>query len=406
MNFLNIIKIAFWAIGKNKARSVLTTLGIVIGVGSVIAMVSLGQGARERVQQQIASLGSNLLQVRAGSEKTHGVHSEAGTQSKLSIEDFTAIQNECSAVAFASPSVSTGAQVVFGNQNWFTQVQGCNENFPAIREWPVGAGEFFNAGEIRVASRVAVIGQTVADNLFLGIDPVGQTIRIRNLPFRVIGVMKAKGLTSWGRDQDDTILCPYTTVMKKLLNSPLTLQGIIVSAVDAARTRQAEEQITSLLRQRHHITGGQDDDFEVRNMTDISEAAQSSNRILTILLGSIAGVSLLVGGIGIMNIMLVSVTERTREIGVRMAVGATPKQIQMQFLAESMVLSLSGGFIGILFGIAVSILLSAIFDWPTLIAPSSILLAVSFSAAVGMFFGFYPAFKASHLDPVEALRYE
>jgi putative ABC transport system permease protein len=404
-NYFSIVKVALWAISKNKVRAALTTLGIVIGVGSVIAMISLGQGARQQVQEQIASLGSNLLQVRAGSEMSHGARSAAGSDARLKAEDATAIQNECASVAFVSPSVRATAQVIYGNQNWNTRVEGVNENFPAIRDWPVSAGEFFSASDIRTASRVAVLGQTVADNLFVGIDPLGQTIRIRNLSFRVIGVLKAKGLTGWGMDQDDTIMAPYTTVMKKLLDTSY-IQQIYVSAAGKDATFKAEEEIKGLLRQRHNLPPSAEDDFTVRNLTDLSEAADQSNKIMTILLSSIAGVSLLVGGIGIMNIMLVSVMERTREIGVRMAVGARATQIQWQFLTESLVLSLGGGVLGVLLGVAMSILISTIFGWPRLISLLSIFLAFLFSAGVGMFFGFYPAYKASRLNPVEALRYE
>lgn len=398
-------RIALLAINRNKMRASLTMLGIVIGVAAVIAMVSLGQGAQSSVQEQIANVGTNLLFISAGSVTSGGMRSGSGGSATLDAADVDAILEEIPSVQYASPGVRANVTVVFGNQNWSTNVQGVNQNFPEIRKWPVAAGEFFTAADIRTASRVCLLGQTVAETLFPGLDPVGQTIRVRNLPFRVIGVLVAKGQTGVGQDQDDTIIMPYTTVQKKLLFIS-HIQFAMASAISADATFTAQNDITALLRQRHKIPPNGEDDFTVRNMADVAETANETNRIMTILLASIASVSLLVGGIGIMNIMLVSVTERTREIGIRMAIGARSSAIQLQFLIESVVLSLMGGLIGIVLGIGISYALSAGFGWPTLISKAAVLVAAVFSVAVGVFFGFYPARKAASLDPIEALRYE
>jgi len=407
MNILVIFRIAFRALARNKMRSALTMLGIVIGVSAVIAMVSIGQGAQASVQEQIANVGTNLLFVGAGSQNVGGVRSGTGATSsnRLTVEDIEAIRREIPTVAMASPTVNTRAQLIFGNQNWNTQVQGVNEQFPQIKKWDVASGEFFTEADVRTAARVIVLGQTVAESLYPGTDPVGQTVRVRELPFRVIGVMKAKGQDAGGRDQDDTAFAPFTAVQKKLL-SITYVQFAHVSATTPEATYTAQEQITELLRQRHKLAPNEENDFFVRNLTDVAEAADETNRIMTILLGSIAGVSLLVGGIGIMNIMLVSVTERTREIGIRMAVGARSSAVRTQFLIESIVLSLTGGAIGILFGIAVSFAIPMMLGWRTLISLVAIVGSVIFSVAVGVFFGYYPARKAAGLDPIDALRYE
>jgi len=407
MNILVIFRIAFRALARNKMRSALTMLGIVIGVSAVIAMVSIGQGAQAQVQEQIANVGTNLLFVGAGSQNVGGVRSGTGATNSntLTVEDIEAIRREIPSVAMASPTVNTRAQLVFGNQNWNTQVQGVNEQFPQIKKWGVVNGEFFTEADVRTAARVIVLGQTVAESLFPGTDPVGQMVRVRELPFRVIGVMKAKGQDAGGRDQDDVAFAPFTAVQKKLLAITF-VQFAHVSAISPAATYTAQDQITDLLRQRHKLAPNQENDFFVRNLTDVAEAADESNRIMTILLGCIAGVSLLVGGIGIMNIMLVSVTERTREIGIRMAVGARSSAVRRQFLIESIVLSLTGGAIGIVFGIAVSFAIPMMLGWRTLISLLWIVVSVIVSVVVGVLFGYYPARKASGLDPIDALRYE
>ncbi|MCW5970775.1 MAG: ABC transporter permease [Blastocatellales bacterium] len=407
MNQLMIFKIAFRALARNKMRSALTMLGIIIGVGAVIAMVSIGQGAQASVQAQIASVGTNLLFVGAGSQNVGGVRSGTGATSSntLTVDDIEAIRREIPSVAMASPTVNARSQMVFGNQNWNTQVQGVNEQFPQIRKWQIQSGEFFTEADVRTASRVLVIGATVAENLFSGLDPVGQSVRVRELPFRVIGVMARRGQDGQGRDQDDIAIAPFTTVQKKLL-AITHVQFAHVSAVSPEATYLAQEQITDLLRQRHKLAPNQENDFFVRNLTDVAEAADETNRIMTLLLASIASVSLLVGGIGIMNIMLVSVTERTREIGIRMAIGARSSAVRTQFLIEAVVLSLMGGVIGIAVGLTISLLIPWLLTWPTLVSPTSIIGSVLFSAAVGIFFGYYPARKAASLDPIDALRYE
>ncbi|HKQ73380.1 MAG TPA: ABC transporter permease [Blastocatellia bacterium] len=407
MNIFVIFRIAFRALARNKMRSALTMLGIVIGVSAVIAMVSIGQGAQASVQEQIASVGTNLLFVGAGSQNVGGVRSGTGATNSntLTVEDIEAIRREIPSVAMASPTVNARGQLVFGNQNWNTQVQGVNEQFPQIKKWAVASGEFFTEADVRTAARVIVLGQTVAESLFPGSDPVGQMVRVRELPFRVVGVMIKKGQDAGGRDQDDTAFAPFTAVQKKLL-AITHIQFAHVSAISPGATYTAQDQITELLRQRHKLAPNQENDFFVRNLTDVAEAADETNRIMTILLSSIAGVSLLVGGIGIMNIMLVSVTERTREIGIRMAIGARSSAVRTQFLIESIVLSLTGGAIGIVLGIAISLLIPMMFGWPTLISVIAIVGSVIFSAAVGIFFGYYPARKAAGLDPIDALRYE
>ena len=408
MSLWAILKVAFRSLRKNKMRSALTMLGIIIGVGAVIAMVSIGQGANAMVQDQIQSIGTNIMYVWSGSHHAPaGVRQGAGTAASLTAEDVAAIEREVPTVAAATPVVRASAQLIYGNQNWGTQIQGTNEKYCQIRRWPLSEGDFFTEGDVRSAARVAVLGQTVVDNLFPGVNPLGQTIRVRNLPFRVIGVLSEKGQSMMGQDQDDLVVTPYTTVQKKLLGQTiLSINSAMISCVSPKASKLTEEQITELLRQRHRIQPGTADDFMVRNMSDVAETAQQTNQVMTLLLGSIAAVSLLVGGIGIMNIMLVSVTERTREIGIRMAIGARPGHIRLQFLTESVVLSLMGGLFGILLGTGLSVAIAKLLTWPTLVSPLSMMVSFGFSAAVGMFFGYYPAHKAASLDPIEALRYE
>jgi putative ABC transport system permease protein len=402
-----IIRIAFRALARNKTRAALTMLGIIIGVSAVIVMVSIGQGAQATVQAQIEGMGTNLLFVSAGSQNVGGVRSGAGDTgtNTLTVEDLEAIKREVPSVSMVSPVINSRSQMIAGNQNWSTQIQGVSEQFPEIRKWAVGSGSFFTDSDVRSAARVVVIGQTIADNLFPGQDAVGQTMRISNMPFRVVGVMARKGQDPQGRDQDDAAFAPYTSVQKKLLGST-RVQVAYVSAVSQDATYTAQSQIADLLRQRHKLAQGAPDDFTVRNMSDVAEAANETNSVMTMLLGSIAGVSLLVGGIGIMNIMLVSVTERTREIGIRMAIGARSTAVRTQFLVESIVLSLTGGFVGIGLGVLASVGVPLLLGWPTLVSTASIIGSVVFSAGVGIFFGYYPARKAAALDPIDALRYE
>jgi putative ABC transport system permease protein len=407
MNLLLTFRIAIRALGRNKLRSSLTMLGIIIGVGAVIAMVGIGQGASASIQSQIANLGTNMLYVNSGSMNFGGMRGGAGSSNTLTPEDAAAIEAECPAVRAVSPGVRANGQLVYGNLNWVASggIQGANEKFPDIRAWPVASGEFFTEGDVRTGARVCVVGKTVAENLFSGGDPIGQTMRIRNLPFRVIGILGPKGQSQFGQDQDDTVIVPYTTAQKKML-SITHINQVMVSAVSPGATFTAEKQITELLRQRHKLGANQENDFFIRNLTDAAEAADQSSKIMTNLLASIAGVSLLVGGIGIMNIMLVSVTERTREIGIRMAIGARSAAIRRQFLIESITLSVVGGVFGILVGVGASITISKTLSWPTLISPWSIFASVIFSVLVGVAFGYYPARKAAGLDPIEALRYE
>lgn len=405
MRLFEIFSIAFDALIRNKMRSALTMLGIIIGVGAVIAMVAVGQGASYSVEAQIASLGQNVLLIYPGASARGGVSGGAGSASTLTIEDAEAIIEQCPSVAYMSPILRAMSQVVAGNLNWSTPVQGGSVDFFMIRDWKIQSGEFFTDADVRAAAKVCVIGKTVADNLFQGADPVGQTIRIRNIPFKIVGLLKSKGQSATGVDQDDIIVAPYTTVQKRLLGINF-IWGIMVAAVSKDKIQQAQEEITNVLRIRHRLQAWEDNDFTIRTQTDIAETATATSRIMTILLGSIASVSLIVGGIGIMNIMLVSVTERTREIGIRMSIGARRRDILVQFLIEAMVLSIVGGIIGIILGVGGSSLISRFAGWPTFVSGGSILLAVLFSMAVGVFFGFYPARKASNLNPIEALRYE
>jgi putative ABC transport system permease protein len=402
-----IIRVAFRALQRNKMRAALTMLGIIIGVSAVVAMVSIGQGAQAAVAAQIDSIGTNLLFVSAGAQNVGGVRSGTGDTgtNTLTVEDLEAIKREVPSVSMVTPTVNSRGQLVAGNMNWNTSIQGVSEQYPEVRKWMVQSGEFFTESDVRTAGRVLVIGQTIADNLFAGGDPIGQTVRVQNLPFRVIGVMVRKGQDQQGRDQDDIAFTPYTTVQKKILGSP-RLQIAYVSAVSPDATYTAQQQITELLRQRHKLNANDPDDFTVRNMSDIAQAANETNNTMTLLLACIAGVSLLVGGIGIMNIMLVSVTERTREIGIRMAIGARSSAVKSQFLIESIVLSLMGGTVGILLGVGVSLAIPRMLGWPTLISTMAIVGSVVFSIAVGVFFGYYPARKAAALDPIDALRYE
>jgi putative ABC transport system permease protein len=408
MHIFKILRVSVRALSRNKMRTFLTALGIIIGVGAVIAMVSIGTGAKVAVENRFASMGTNLLFVSPGSKNMRGVRTGSGGFNTLTVDDAKAIEEQCPSVSGTSPNASTRAQVVVGNKNWNTSVQGVGEKYQEIRKWDVEFGTFFDETHVRAAAKVCVLGSEVKKNLFEDQDALGQVIRIKKVPFTVLGIMKTKGESGGFGSRDDMILVPYTTVMKRLQKSDY-IQSIDVSAASGAVTANAQSEIEELLRVRHRIMPGSDDDFNVRNMADIAESAADATNILTLLLGSIAAISLLVGGIGIMNIMLVSVTERIREIGIRMSIGARERDILLQFLAEAIVLSLLGGILGIALGVGVSKLLKYIPIFATIttvVSTGSVLLAFLFSASVGVFFGFYPARKASKLDPIEALRYE
>ena len=386
-------------------RSVLTALGIIIGVGAVIAMVGIGNGAKAQVEAQIASLGQNVILIFSGSTTSSGIRTGWGGAGTLRIEDAEAIRREVPGVVGVSEEVVSTTQVAAGNQNWFTRIYGESADYFDIRQWPLADGAPFTPQDVRSANKVCVIGRTTATQIYGNEDPVGQILRVKEVPFTITGILTPKGLSTQGVDQDDIVIMPYTSAMKRV-SGGTNLRNINVQIGDARQVEAAQQQIIALLRQRHNIRPGRDDDFTVRNQQEIAEAATATPRVMTVLLGAIAGVSLLVGGIGIMNIMLVSVTERTREIGVRMAVGAHGSDILTQFLIEAVTLSSVGGVIGIICGIGASKILSAYAHWPTLISISSIAAAFLFSGAVGIFFGFYPARKAAALDPIEALRYE
>ncbi|MDP2973021.1 MAG: ABC transporter permease [Deltaproteobacteria bacterium] len=402
------LRIALRALVANKMRSALTMLGIIIGVSAVITMIAIGSGAKQRIEEQIASMGSNLLMVQSGSATSGGFRGGAGTVPTLTVDDAKAIETEIPGVKYVSPSISGVAQVVYGNQNWSTIVQGTAPEMLEIRGWLLSSGRTFTEQEFGGAAKVCVLGQTVVENLFGGIDSIGQIVRIKKIPFTVVGVLSPKGQTTWGQDQDDVIFVPLTTGQKQLFGQtfPGMVRNIAVQAWGPEEVKEVEAQINELLRQRHRIQPNQENDFTVRNLTEVMSSAEQSANVMSLLLGSIASISLIVGGIGIMNIMLVSVTERTREIGIRIAVGAKGRDILLQFLIESLVLSLMGGILGIGIGMLGTVILASLTQWPTIFSPKAILLAFLFSGSVGVFFGFYPARKASLLNPIEALRYE
>jgi putative ABC transport system permease protein len=410
VNILSSARIAVRALRVNKLRSALTMLGIVIGVGAVIAMVAVGSGAQARVAEQIQSLGANIIIIWPGTVNQGGVRLGAGAQATLSEDDAWAIQRDIPLVQVVAPYVRGGAQVVYVNLNWATIILGVTPEYFPARDWEVISGRPLTQEEVDGASKVALVGQTVARNLFGDEDPLGQVIRIKKVPFTIIGIMDRKGQNTWGQDQDDQILIPLSTAKTKVLGGN-QVKGRAVGAMtikvrEAALMKEAEQEIRELLRQRHRIQSYQDDDFNLRNLSEVLESQEAASRVLTTLLAAIASVSLLVGGIGIMNIMLVSVTERTREIGLRMAVGARGRDILTQFLVEAVTLSLIGGAIGVGFGLLASHAIAYFAEWRTLLQLDAILLAFGFSAAVGIFFGFYPARKAAGLNPIDALRYE
>lgn len=403
------VRTALRALRRNKLRSVLTMLGIIIGVAAVITMVSIGQGADAAVQKQIQSLGTNLLMVIPGATTSGGVRSGWGGVSTLTTTDAQTIKKECAAISEVTYFRRQVVQVIYGEQNWSTAAQGSTPSFEKVRQWSTSSGSFFTQRDEDTANRVVVLGQTVVDHLFgPGEDPVGAAVRIKDVPFRVVGVLEAKGQTTWGQDQDDVVVMPFSTAERRVLGTQFlgSVDMIFVSAASQPEIDEASKQITALLHERHRIQPGQEDDFTVRSLNDMAKASESANKVMTNLLLSVASISLMVGGIGIMNILLVSVTERTREIGIRMAVGAKSRHILLQFLVEAITLSMVGGLLGTLLGIGAARMVSYLANWPTLLSAPAILGSFLFSGAVGVFFGFYPAHKASRLDPITALRYE
>ncbi|MRR05692.1 MAG: FtsX-like permease family protein [Deltaproteobacteria bacterium] len=402
------LKIALRALRTNKMRSFLTMLGIIIGIAAVIAMVAIGSGASRIISEQIASIGSNILLVLPGSRTSGGIRLGSGSTPTLTYDDAKAIAAECPAVAIAAPLVRGGAQVVYGNTNWSTAVMGVTPEYFAVRDWPVVDGRNFVQSDVEGATKNCLIGRTVADTLFGSEDPLGKIVRVKKIPFMVVGVMDRKGRSPQGSDQDDIVFVPLRTAQRKLFGSqfPNSVGSIMIQAKSEQELASAEEQVNALLTQRHRIGPSREVDFTVRNLSELLDVAEQSSKAMSLLLGAVASISLIVGGIGIMNIMLVSVTERTREIGIRMAIGATERDILLQFLTEAVLLTLVGGSIGMLLGVGGAQLVSVLFDWPTLISFKAVALAFGFSGAVGIFFGFYPARKAASLNPIEALRYE
>jgi putative ABC transport system permease protein len=405
MHLKNLLKVAIKSILKSRMRSLLTALGIIIGVAAVVVMVAIGDGAQIQVEQQIASLGSNMIVVFPGSITSGGIRMGAGSINRFTMEDVEKIRNEATLIKAVSPVVRSGGQVIGGVGNWSTQIQGVAPNYLEIRDWPLASGDFFTERDMVSRAKVAVLGQTVVKQLFPNEDPIGQRIRIRNVPFRVIGVLTSKGQSAMGSDMDDIIFAPATTVLDRLSGGRY-ISFIQASAVSTDEIDAAQAQLTAIMREAHHLTPGEDNDFTVRNQAEITEAATETSKILTILLASVAGVSLIVGGIGIMNIMLVSVTERTREIGIRLSVGARTSDVLTQFLTEAIVLSLAGGLLGVLLSFGITFILNSYTSIVAVISPEIILIAVGFAGIIGIFFGFYPARKAANLNPIDALRYE
>ena len=409
MNVLSLQRVAFRALLRNKLRSFLTVLGVIIGVAAVIAMMAIGEGAKAQVEQQFKTMGTNLLVVMSGSSRGGGMRGGFGSQPTLTWDDLTAIKTQVPSVSLTAPQLQTRGQVIVEETNWSTQITGTTPEFFEIRSWPVERGAIFGESDVETGTKVVLLGQTVVEKLWgVGYDPIGRIIRVRNVPFEVIGVLGRKGQTPWGQDYDDGVFVPSTTYLSKIQGSasPTISGSIMVSARDEDDIARTQSQITSLLRERHKLRRDAEDDFSIRNMAEVANARAESTKTFTMLLASIALVSLVVGGIGIMNTMLVTVTERTREIGVRMAVGAKPRQIMAQFLVESVTLSVLGGLLGVGLGVGVAKKLAAKFEWPVVIQPDIILLSVAFAAAVGIGFGLYPARKASQLDPIQALRSE
>ena len=406
MKLGNLLKVAMNALRRNKMRSFLTMLGIIIGVASVITMLAIGQGSKKSIEDQISSMGSNMLFVMPGTMRMGGVQQGSASSQRLTVADMNAIKTGCDAIIAVSPEVRSSGQAVYGSSNWPTTIYGGNEEYLEIRSWSIVSGRNITDSEAKGSAKVCLIGRTVADELFgEGIDPTGETVRFKNIPFKIIGVLKEKGQNSFGQDQDDVLIAPYTTVQKRIL-AQTHIQSIQMSARSAEESSLAQEQVTEVLRQTHKLRDNEDNDFTIRSQEELATTMTSVTDILTILLGAIAGISLLVGGIGIMNIMYVSVTERTREIGLRMSLGGRGADILMQFLFESILLSVFGGLIGILLGLVASRVVAALTSWPITVMMGSVILSFVVCTAIGVFFGWYPARKASDLDPIEALRYE
>ena len=406
MKVKNLLIAALRSLGKNKMRTFLTMLGIIIGVASVIAMLAIGQGSKQSIQAQISTLGTNVLMIWPQASSSGGVRMEAGSSQKMTLEDVTAIADRCPSVANVTPQVRSSGQLVNGNMNWRTSVYGVYPNYFEIRNLNLMSGNLFTMNDDRSATKVCVIGQTVVTNLFgADTDPVGSYIRINKIPFKIIGITEKKGQNAFGQDQDDMVIAPFSTVQKRLM-AITHIQSMLASAKTEPQIPAASQEITDVLKAKHNLGPSEDPDFTIRTQTDIAAAATATSGILTILLATIASISLLVGGIGIMNIMLVSVTERTREIGIRMSVGARGRDVLLQFLIEALLISLLGGFIGITLGVFVSQLIANILSWPVTITVQSILMSFLFSSAIGIFFGWYPARKAAGLNPIDALRYE
>lgn len=406
MSLLNLIRIAWHALQRNKLRAFLTMLGIIIGVAAVIAMVAIGQGSKKSIQDQIASMGSNMLTVRPNSNVVAGAKLDATTVNTLTLEDVTALQKQSKYLSAVSPGVSSKGQTIYGSLNWPTTIQGVAPSYMDIRDWPLSDGITFSDEDVTTAAKVCLLGQTVATNLFPpGTDPIGKVIRFNAIPFKVIGLLSEKGENAFGQDQDDIIIAPYSTVMKRIL-ATIYLQNIYASAVDQNSTDEAMDEMDQILRASHRLRPSDQDDFLVRSQAELINTFSSTSQLLTVLLTAIAGISLVIGGIGIMNIMYVSVTERTKEIGLRMSIGARGMDILLQFLLEAVLISITGGIIGVLLGILAAQLITVFLQWPTLISESSIVLSFMVCAVTGIFFGYYPAQKASRLDPIEALRYE